>query len=315
MKEKPIGYFAAHRVLRPGGSLSRAVPMSGEVLTERRRYMRGILKNTIFRTASNSELDDMLIYPAGESYIVQDAEGYDFYLMPDRVSRELAKERKERALIPLEYKGKMLKDFDWGLYGCDVATQKKTALSFLLHFQEYREKGMGLYIFSNTKGSGKTMLSCILLNEISERYGINSKFISVYDYLDATKKKYGGTAESVEMVKEAELLVVDDIGAQMGKEWIDSTFYELVDYRYAGRKPTIYTSNLPSERLGMDERAIDRIERNTVLLSLPERAVRKELGRKEKEAFMRQIGMETPPPGRQPGQGQGTAGAVHITDT
>lgn len=315
MDRKPIGYFAAHRVLKPGGNSYRAVPMSGEALTERRRYMRGILKYTRFRTASNDDLDNMLLYPAGDAYIVQDAGGYDFYLMPGKVSRELAQERKERTLIPLEYKGKMMKDFDWGIYGCDASTQKKTALSFLLHFEKYREKGMGLYIFSNTKGSGKTMLSCILLNEISERYGINSKFISVYDYLDATKKKYGGAAESADIAKEAELLAVDDIGAQMGKEWIDSTFYELVDYRYAGRKPTIYTSNLPPERLGMDERTIDRMERNTVLLSLPERAVRKELGRKEKEAFMKQIGMEMPQPGRQPWQGQGTAGAVHTTDT
>ncbi len=191
--------------------------MGGEVLTERRRYMRSILKDTSFRTASNDELDAMLVHPADGTYIVQDAEGHDVYLMPSRVSRELARERKERALIPLEYKGKMLKDFDWGIYGCDVSTQKKTALSFLLHFREYREKGMGLYIFSNTKGSGKTMLSCILLNEVSERYGINSKFISVYDYLDAAKKKYGGSAEGVGMAKEAELLVVDDIRGTDGE--------------------------------------------------------------------------------------------------
>lgn len=315
MEEKPIEYFAAYRVLKPGGNRHWAVSMSGEVLTERRRYMRGILKNTRFRTASNSELDDMLIYPAGDTYIVQDVEGRDFYLMTDRVSKELASERKERALIPLEYKGKMLKDFNWDLYGCDASNQKKAVLSFLLHFAEYREKGMGLYIFSNTKGSGKTMLSCILLNEISERYGINSKFISVYDYLDFTKKKYGGAVENMNMVKEAELLVVDDIGAQMGKEWIDSTFYELVDFRYTGRMPTIYTSNLPFERLNMDERTIDRMERNTVLLNLPEKAVRRELGRKEKEEFMKQIGMKTPQPERQPWQGQSTAGAVHITDT
>ncbi len=86
----------------------------------------------------------------------------------------------------------------------------------------------------------------------------------------------------------------------MGKEWIDSTFHELVDFRYAGRKPTIYTSNLPFERLGMDERTIDRMERNAVLLNFPERAVRRELGRKEKEAFMRQLGMGTAQAGRQP---------------
>lgn len=294
MDGKPIEYFAAHRALNPGGNSYRAIPMGGEVLTERRRYMRGILKSTRFRTASNNELDDMLVYPVGDTYIVQDAEGRDFYLMTDRVSKELAKERKERALIPMEYKGKMLKDFNWDIYGCDVSAQKFTVTSFLLHFPEYRERGMGLYIFSNTKGSGKTMLSCILLNEASERYGINCKFISVHDYLDLTKEKYGGTPGNLDMVKGAELLVVDDIGAQMGKEWIDSTFYELVDSRYTGRMPTIYTSNLPLERLGMDERTIDRMERNTVLLNLPEKAVRRELGRKEKEEFMKQMGMKTP---------------------
>lgn len=291
MDEKPIEYFAAHRVLKPGGNRYRAVQMGGEVLTERRRYMRGILKSTRFRTASNNELDSMLVYPAGDTYIVQDAEGHDIYLMPGMVGRELAEERKERALIPREYRGLLMKNFDWDIYGCDIAMQRKTVTSFLLHFTEYQKKGMGLYIFSNTKGSGKTMLSCILLNEASERYGVNSKFISVYDYLDVTKKKYGGSAEEINRLKEAGLLVVDDIGAQMGKEWIDSTFYELVNFRYNGRLPTVFTSNLPIDRLDMDERTIDRIERNTVLLNIPEKAVRRELGKQEKAEFMKQIGI------------------------
>lgn len=291
MDGKPIEYFAAHRVLKPGGNRYRAVPMGGEVLAERRRYMRGILKGTSFRTASNNELDAMLVYPAGDTYIVQDAEGHDIYLMPGFVGRELAEERKERALIPKEYRGLLMKDFDWGIYGCDIAMQRKTVTSFLLHFPEYRERGMGLYIFSNTKGSGKTMLSCILLNEASERYGVNSKFISVYDYLDVTKKKYGGSAEGINRLKEAGLLVVDDIGAQMGREWIDSTFYELVNFRYNGKLPTIFTSNLPVDRLDMDERTTDRIERNTVMLNMPEKAVRRELGQQEKAEFMKQIGI------------------------
>ncbi len=295
MDRKPIAHYAAYRVLKPGGSRHRAIPMGDQVLAERRRYMRGILKDTRFRAASNNDLDEMLLYPVCDTYIVQDPQGREFYLETGRVSPGLARERKERALIPPEYKGKMLKDFNWDLYGCDASNQKKTVTSFLLHFPEYRERGMGLYIFSNTKGSGKTMLSCILLNEASERYGINCKFISVYDYLDLTRKKYGGAPESVGMVKGAELLVVDDIGAQMGKEWIDSTFYELVDFRYAGRMPTIYTSNLPFEGLAMDERTVDRMERNTVMLGLPERAVRKELGRREKEEFMKQMGMKNAP--------------------
>ncbi len=291
MDEKPIEYFAAHRVLKSGGSCNRAVPMSGEVLTERRRYMRSILKSTRFRTATNSELDAMLLYPVDGAYIVQDAEGRDIYLMSGMVGRELAEERKERALIPREYRGLLMKDFDWGMYECDIAMQRKTVSSFLLHFMKYQEKGMGLYIFSNTKGSGKTMLSCILLNEVSERYGINSKFISVYDYLDVTKKKYGGSTEEINRLKEAGLLVVDDIGVQTGREWIDSTFYELVNFRYNGRLPTIFTSNIPVERLDMDERTIDRVERNTVLLNIPEKAVRRELGRQEKVEFMKQIGI------------------------
>ena len=41
----------------------------------------------------------------------------------------------------------------------------------------------------------------------------------------------------------------------------------------------------------MDERIIDRIDRNTILLKIPEKCIRKINGTKEKQDFMKKMGL------------------------
>ena len=194
-------------------------------------------------------------------------------------------------MIPKEYKGKYISDFDWSLYEANITEQAMTVRKFIFEYQKFEEKGMGLYIYSETKGSGKTMLACIILNEISNKYAVNTKFVTSTDYLNMTKRSYNGSDEEINMIRNAKVLVVDDIGTQLNRDWIDSTFYELVNYRYNSRLLTIYTSNIPSDKLKMDNRIIDRIERNSIILKIPERPIRKIKGTSEKREFMEEMGL------------------------
>lgn len=278
--------YLTHRSVKEGNLAYRAIPMSEEILGDRRTYLREILKNSRrFRNVSNNVLDNMLIRPLENGYLAEDENGYEFFVSDSEI-KTANSTRAERSLIPKEYRENQISDFDWKLYGdVNVSIQKTTLNRFITRFQEFSNHGMGLYIFSSTKGSGKTMLACILLNEIGSRYDINTKFVTSTDYLNMTKRSYKGNDDEINMIRRSELLVIDDIGTQLSRDWIDTTFYELVNFRYNNKLLTIYTSNIPVDSLKMDERVTDRIDRTTMLVKIPEKPIRRNKGLEEKRRF------------------------------
>ena len=147
----------------------------------------------------------------------------------------------------------------------------------------------GHVLLEDVPGSGKTMLACCLLNEITKRHKGSVKFVNILDFLEMTKKGFKGDNSEAKAIQQAGLLVVDDIGVQMSKDWIDTVLYSLVNDRYTNRLPTIYTSNIPVNELRMDDRITDRIESTTYLVKLPEESVRNNLRNQEKQKLLDSI--------------------------
>ena len=106
-----------------------------------------------------------------------------------------------------------------------------------------------------------------------------------------TKQKYKGIAdiESISTIKKAELLILDDIGAQMKKEWVDTELFSLIDWRYSNKRVTIFTSNVPIEQLNLDERIVDRIYSMCIPLKLPEVSVRKTKAEEANNLFLKGV--------------------------
>lgn len=50
-------------------------------------------------------------------------------------------------------------------------------------------------------------------------------------------------------LRDAEVLILDDYGAEARTEWTDETMFTLIDYRYASRKPTVMMTNLTVAQL------------------------------------------------------------------
>lgn len=185
--------------------------------------------------------------------------------------------RRNQSMIPPEYVYKRAKDFQWDIYGENIDLQKQIVNAFIVNFEEFARQGRGLYIYSATKGSGKTMLSCCLCNEIIEKYGIPVKFITVPDFVELIKdSKKEESKEKADSLYHTRLLVLDDIGAQTGKqEWIDNALFRLIDYRKREFLPTIFTSNCDSEKLKMDDRTVDRIVSLSTDVKIPECQIRR----------------------------------------
>ncbi len=203
-------------------------------------------------------------------------------------------ERRSRSGMPLEYVRCTGKSIDWGKYGSEnITTQKKIVNAFVVNFAMFQREGRGLYFYSDTKGSGKTMIACAVANEILKAHDVSVKFISVADYIELVKAKDGTSRESIKAILEAGLLILDDVGAQVeNKEWITTALFRLVDRRYANHYPTIFTSNVRMEDLKTDSRISDRIYAVSVPVMMPEVNVRRQMGDRRTKEFIRTIMQE-----------------------
>ena len=206
------------------------------------------------------------------------------------VSDYQADERRERSLIPVEYVFKTGKDFDWQKYGEDTSMQKETVNAFITEFDDFRREGRGLYIFSRTRGSGKTMLACCVANEVLKKYDTVVKFISVPDYIELIKEKDEASKEKQEAIMNAGLLILDDVGAQVeNKDWITTALFRLIDRRYTNHYPTIFTSNVCIDELKTDWRISDRIDSVSIPVPMPEVSVRKQTADGFKREFLKRV--------------------------
>ena len=298
--------LARYRLRKPGGMEWYARSMTPEELSERRIYMRKTLvRFPRWENMTNAQYEDIRVYRQGNHLMLEDANGYEYLLPAAGVTAEESEFRKIRAMMPFEFLDVRAKDFQWSRYQGDVTVAKEMVNRYILHYEKLRNKGMGLYIYSGTKGRGKTMLACCLLNEITQRYKGVVKFVNILDFLEMTKKGFSGDDEDVNNIRHAGLLVVDDIGVQMSKEWIDTVLYSLVNDRYVNRLPTIYTSNIPVNRLKMDDRITDRIESTTYSVQLPEESIRKAMREQQKQKLLQEI-ESAPDSAATPSQGNRT---------
>lgn len=223
-----------------------------------------------------------------------DLEGYgisnEFYEPSDHILLSQISERQSRSGMPLEYIYKTAADFDWTLYGEDVSVQKNIVNAFVLKFKDFQREGRGLYIKSGTRGTGKTMLSCCLANEVLKKHDLSVKFISVPEYVELVKDKSEDGRSRIAALMDAGLLLLDDIGAQVeNKDWITTALYRLVDRRYTNHLPTIFTSNVDIEDLKTDSRISERIYEVSVPLVMPETNIRRQLADNHTLEFLKTV--------------------------
>ena len=106
----------------------------------------------------------------------------DIFYADGTVPNSRFDERRSRSGMPLEYVYCTGKSIDWGKYGSkNIMPQKNIVNAFVINFAMFQREGRGLYFYSDTKGSGKTMIACAVANEILKTHDISVKFISVTD--------------------------------------------------------------------------------------------------------------------------------------
>ena len=97
-------------------------------------------------------------------------------------------------------------------------------------------------------GIGKTHIAVAVLRQVVLDKGVRGLYYDTRHLLSTIRSTYNPVTRSSEVdilrpVMEAELLVLDDLGAERPTDWVEETMNLIVNTRYNDRRPTIFTSN------------------------------------------------------------------------
>jgi DNA replication protein DnaC len=113
--------------------------------------------------------------------------------------------------------------------------------------EDYPAVESGL-LFMGSVGVGKTHLSIAVLKELIAKKGVRCLFYESGSLLKAIQDSYNPISQTSEMrvlapVYQAEVLVLDELGATVPTNWVRDTLYQIINTRYNNRKLTIFTTN------------------------------------------------------------------------
>lgn len=172
------------------------------------------------------------------------------------------KERRLRELqttagIPARFADRTLQNFR-----AETDGQRK-AVAVCQRFLETDKPGVSL-IFSGRPGTGKTHLACAIAGELVQQ-GRVVMFRTVRQAIRYVKQTYHRDSEltegeAIQALAEADLLILDEVGVQLGSEHELMLLFEIINERYQQMRSTILLTNLTGDELVsyLGERVIDR---------------------------------------------------------
>ncbi len=181
-----------------------------------------------------------------------------YMLAPDYRVREPLHEGPELNALPL------LRDKTFATWEerRDLSPEQRDNLEEAYNLaRSFAEAPSNWLVFTGGPGTGKTHLAAAIANE-RERRGDRVLFVTVPDLLDYLRAAFSPSsttsyAQRFEEVKRVPFLVLDELGTESATAWAREKLYQLLNYRYMARLPTVITTSLLIEEL--DERIRVRI--------------------------------------------------------
>ncbi len=163
-------------------------------------------------------------------------------------TQEMQAKLIEQARIPPRYERCSLSNYQ------PVPGNSTQLQAFNLAFKlvcEYPAIDRGLLLMGSC-GVGKTHLSAAILRRLIEK-GISCLFYEFGALLKEIQGSYNPASNTTEMnvlapVYEAEVLVLDELGAVRPTDWVRDTMMHIISTRYNERRLTIFTTNYTDVR-------------------------------------------------------------------
>jgi DNA replication protein DnaC len=172
---------------------------------------------------------------------------------------ECAKDaRSERLLkaagIPERYAKATFDNFDTkdtDAVGQELYAARQKVLQYAHEFPLGQK--LGLLIIGDT-GRGKTHLAVAALRRIIDK-GFQGAFLDYQTLLECILASFDPASgssdkEAYRTALEAEVLLLDDLGARRTSDWVEDTVTAVVTHRYNHRKALIATTNIPDPDAG-----------------------------------------------------------------
>ncbi len=140
----------------------------------------------------------------------------------------------------------------------------------------FAKEPQGWLVLKGGYGCGKTHLAAATANYRID-HGYPVLFVNTPDLLDHLRAAYSPTSttgfdERFEQVRNAPLLILDDLGTQSNTEWAQEKLYQIFNYRYNARLPTVVTTNQELETIEgrIRSRLVDHRMVQTLTISAPD---------------------------------------------
>ena len=216
--------------------LNRSISKFNQYITERDKFLRG----------------DIDYIARGYKPILVMNHGYadvSYEETPELIAAEKEAAIKKRLkLINLPSSLKNVSFLD--VYRDDVA--RLAVLNRMIKFvNDYPENRKGLYLYGDF-GVGKSFMVAALAHDLSEKRGVSSTLLHYPSFVIDVKNAIGdGNVKNlVDEIKQAEVLILDDIGAEQSTPWVrDEVLQVILQYRMQEDLPTFFTSNFNFEDL------------------------------------------------------------------
>lgn len=141
--------------------------------------------------------------------------------------------------IPHEYRKYTFENDDNSNSSISIACKK-----YVDKWDEMKSNNIGI-LFIGTVGTGKTYMACAIANALVGK-GVSVKITSIPRLLNKLQNT-DDKREYINELKQYELLVVDDLGAERGTSYAVEQVYSVVDARL--NKPLIVTTNLTLDEM------------------------------------------------------------------
>jgi DNA replication protein DnaC len=121
--------------------------------------------------------------------------------------------------------------------------------------REFAHHPEGWLLFKGGYGCGKTHLSVAIANACIER-GQPALFITIPDLLDHLRATFApgsaaGYDDRFDKVRTAPVLILDDLGTESSTPWAQEKLFQIFNYRYNARLPTVITTNRELEEISL----------------------------------------------------------------
>ena len=142
-------------------------------------------------------------------------------------------------------------NFDINYYPEETKTKMNNILSFTKKYADNFSLSSENLLFMGKCGLGKTHISLSIIKEVIKK-GYNVVYGPAQNLFSQVEKEhftYNGSTENLDLLLDADLLVIDDLGTEFMTNFVQSLFYDIVNTRMLKGRPTIINTNLNIDEL------------------------------------------------------------------